>query len=497
MNIEILVAGLRLRTWHTQLGARLGVGPGARVALRLTDGPPLPSALELLLSLEQLVHRRPAARLAALAQANGAITAAAEDVDVAIDLAGEAPPKTARRALRVLYDGVPDEAAIFAALLDRRVPVIEVEDVATGATVARGVPSTENAGSIGEAYEEVVARTANVLAAAVRHPSFDMNAAPPGAGAIAGKAVARYAARSLAFKAARQLYHLCCRAPHWRVGWRMVADGDVWDTQSLGGPAWGNLPDPSLRFYADPFPIVRDGELTVFVEDFDHRTQKACISAVHFGDHGPVGPVFPVLQEPWHLSYPFLIEDDGEVWMIPESSQDRTVRLYRADPFPHRWVQEAVLLEGMEASDATVVRHAGQFWMLAATRDGVGSYSDMLSIFMADRLLGPWQPHPGNPVLIDAASARPAGAMLHRNGRLWRPVQDCRRGYGTGLGLAEVTRLDREGFAQKVHTTLRPGPEWPGRKLHTLNRAGPLEVIDGSGVSLRLPAALSGARDLM
>jgi hypothetical protein len=68
-----------------------------------------------------------------------------------------------------------------------------------------------------------------------------------------------------------------------------------------------------------------------------------------------------------------------------------------------------------------------------------------------------------------------------------RPVQDCRRGYGTGLGLAEVTRLDREGFAQELHTVLRPCPEWPGRKLHTLNRAGHLEVIDGSGLSPRLP----------
>jgi hypothetical protein len=84
MTIEIAVAGSRLRTWHTELGARLGAGPGARVALRLTDGPPLPSSLELLLSLEQLVHRRPAARLVARARASGATLAAAEEIDVAL-----------------------------------------------------------------------------------------------------------------------------------------------------------------------------------------------------------------------------------------------------------------------------------------------------------------------------------------------------------------------------------------------------------------------------
>lgn len=492
MKIELVVDGARLRNWHLGLPARLDAGPGSSVTLRLADGPALPSSLELLLQLEQLVHRLPAGRPGARTDANGALRSDGH-ADLTIDLTRGGSTNGAR-ALRVLYDGEPDEGAVFAALLERRVPTIEILDVATGAVVARGVASTENAGSLFEAYEEVVARTANVLAAALRRPTGEMPPSPKSPGALGRKAVARYAARTLAFTAARTLYRLCCRAPHWRIGWRMPGGRDVWETRSLGGAAWRNLADPGFRFYADPFPIVRGGETYVFLEDFDHRTQKAIVSAVRFGADGPVGRVFPVLEEPWHLSYPFLIEDGGEVWMIPESSQDRTVRLYRADPFPDRWVQEAVLLDGIEASDATVVRHDGLYWMFAATRDGAGSHSDMLSLFTAERLLGPWTPHPANPVLIDAGSARPAGNIARRDGRLWRPVQDCRAGYGTALGLAEITRLDREGFAQEVRTVLRPGPDWPGRKLHTLNRAGPLEVIDGSGLSPRVPFAMSGAR---
>ncbi len=34
-------------------------------------------------------------------------------------------------------------------------------------------------------------------------------------------------------------------------------------------------------------------------------------------------------------------------------------------------------------------------------------------------------------------------------------------------------------------TVLRPGPLWPGRRLHTLNRAGRLECIDGSATARR------------
>jgi hypothetical protein len=171
--------------------------------------------------------------------------------------------------------------------------------------------------------------------------------------------------------------------------------------------------------------------------------------------------------------------------MVPESSANASLTLYRADPFPDRWVAEATLLSGVETSDATIIRHRGLFWMFAATRDGLGSWSDTLSIWWADDLRGPWTAHAGNPVLIDQAGARPAGAMQVRDGKLWRPVQDCTQGYGTGIGIAEVTVLDRDNFGQRIDTVLRAPPHWPGRRFHTLNGAGPIECIDGAAYSPR------------
>ncbi|RZI39768.1 hypothetical protein EGT07_27215, partial [Herbaspirillum sp. HC18] len=46
-------------------------------------------------------------------------------------------------------------------------------------------------------------------------------------------------------------------------------------------------------------------------------------------------------------------------------------------------------------------------------------------------------------------------------------------------------------FKQIVRHTLKPGPLWPGRKLHTLNRCGRLEVIDGSRVQPKTRALAS------
>jgi hypothetical protein len=128
--------------------------------------------------------------------------------------------------------------------------------------------------------------------------------------------------------------------------------------------------------------------------------------------------------------------------------------------------------------------------MTATVRDGGGSYSDALHLWSARSFRGPWTPHRKNPVLIDTAAARPAGRVVERGERLIRPVQDCRRGYGAALALAEITRLDDNRFEQSVVSVLEPGKSWPGRRLHTVNRAGRLECIDGSAISFRAaPAA--------
>jgi hypothetical protein len=294
----------------------------------------------------------------------------------------------------------------------------------------------------------------------------------------------RHAARQIVGAFAHRAYRALYRAPHWRVGWRMIDGPGLIADLDHPGAGWVDLPDDGKRFYADPFPFEHGGELFLFVEDFEHRVGRGVISVVRFDDHGPTHTPEPVLHHDVHLSYPLVLEDSGEVWMIPETSEAGTVELYRASGFPTRWVREAVLLDGVEASDATVFRHGDRWWMTATVRDG-GSFSDALHLWHADALIGPWLPHGGNPVLLDISSARPAGRVVADGGRLLRPVQDGRKGYGAALAVAEVTRLDDQGFEQRVVGRTGPGPWWPGRRVHTLNRAGRLECIDGSAMSPR------------
>src|SRR5690606_10939794 len=115
----------------------------------------------------------------------------------------------------------------------------------------------------------------------------------------------------------------------------------------LGGATWNVLADPGDHYYADPFPFRHAGRDYLFFEDLDHKTNKGIISVVEFGEDGLPGPAVPVIEEPWHLSYPFLIEAGGEIWMIPEASLSGEVSIYRAVEFPHRWERHGALLSGL------------------------------------------------------------------------------------------------------------------------------------------------------
>lgn len=493
MRIALLVDRSRIRRWHVELARRLGaqgheawLEPGESVC-------PLSGSLRLLLALERVASRSPPGGLADHVEREPELRPASEARDLTIRLdGGEAA--SSRGAYRVTFDGGTGDGALFAALLAGRSP--EVEIGSEEGVIARGVASLEAAQGLAGGYDAVAARVISLVLRAVARPSPASAAAP--VVRSPSRSVAGYVAHGLAFSIARRLYHLCTYAPHWRVGWRIVGRHDVWETGDLAGAGWQVLADPGVRFYADPFPFVHGGRRHIFVEDLDHRTGKGVISAVELGLDGPRGYPAPVLEERCHLSYPFVFRHAGEIWMIPETSAEGRVSLYRATAYPDRWSREADLLGGVEASDATVFRHEGRWWMLASVRDGAGSHSDMLHAYWAPDLHGPWTPHAGNPVLVDRSAARPAGHVVTRGGRLWRPAQDCSNGYGAGLALAEIATLTETRFQQVVRRRLFPDRSWPGRRLHTLTRDGDLECIDGSATSWRWrarPAEVPGARE--
>jgi hypothetical protein len=496
MRLTIRLDPARLKRWHLRLVRRLAQRPLTRVAVEWGSGATMPPrAATVMTALECLLYRLPGRNPFAAVTAADLAQFVSRDVrgpdDIVLDLCGGAA-RLGERTWHLYFDGRREEAGAIGALVRSRTPIVSVVDATTGSEIVSGHPGVQSSRVLARAFDDVMARAATLVKAALdgATPRFCGERPVPASAGTA--AIAWFFLKSISFAAVALPYRLFYNTPHWRIGYRFVQGRDVVDLRAHPSGGWSVLPDNGLRFYSDPFPVEKDGRTFLFLEDLEHRLNRGVISAVEFDAHGPIGTPRPVLDTGSHLSYPFVFEHGGEMWMVPESCSTATVDLYRAERFPDGWVKQATLVSGVVASDATLFEHDGRWWMLATVQDGGGSYSDALHVWSAPELPGPWTPHRRNPVLVDLATARPGGRVVRRGHKLLRPFQDCRQGYGAALGLAEITRLDDDCFEQRVETILRPGPLWPGHRLHTLNRDGWLECIDGSASPRKLRPAFSG-----
>jgi hypothetical protein len=235
---------------------------------------------------------------------------------------------------------------------------------------------------------------------------------------------------------------------------------------------------PADRFWADPFPVRSDGRDFVLFEELPFATQRGRISILEIGHDGKVGDPMPVLERDYHLSYPFTFSWRGEHFLLPESADVSRIEVYRAVRFPFEWTLETITLEGHSLTDCTIVEHNDRWWMFANAAVPGASFWDELYLYHAPSPLGPWTPHRRNPVVSDVRTARPAGSLFARGRTLYRPSQDCSRGYGGAMNIQIVTRMDERDYEE--HTVGRLLPDWQPRLtgVHTVNALGGLTVLD-------------------
>jgi hypothetical protein len=289
--------------------------------------------------------------------------------------------------------------------------------------------------------------------------------------------LARYGCRAIGNRLFRR-----DRVLHWRMALR-ASETPLYAGAGAGAVAaalrefrW--IDSPRGHFWADPFLQVRGAQTWLFFEDFDYALGRAGLRATQIAADGSLGEAVPVLTRPYHLSYPHVFEADGETFMVPETSDAGVVELLRATDFPLRWERVSTLLR-LRAVDSTVFRHADRWWMLTSPMS-VSGHAPVTLLYSAAVLTGPWQLHPSSPISSDVRVARCAGAVIDcGGGRLLRPGQDCAGTYGRALVFNEIRRLDAAGYEETPVMRIGADAASGLSGVHTYNRAGRWEVIDG------------------
>jgi hypothetical protein len=245
--------------------------------------------------------------------------------------------------------------------------------------------------------------------------------------------------------------------------------------------AWLHDPD-HWSYLADPFALRRGGDLHVFVEAFDYRTKHAVIEHHRYGPGMICKGRQVALAGTAHLSYPYLIEEAGEVFMVPESQLNGEITLYRAHDFPLGWKRELTLLSNTRGADATLVRHQGLWWMFFSVVGPDARDQRELHAAHAPNLTGPWTLHPQNPIIDDRSGARPGGSPFTlADGSLILPVQDCSQTYGGGIRFLRFETLAPTHIVAHHEPTRLTGDlvsDSHRHGLHTLSSCGDMTLID-------------------
>jgi hypothetical protein len=368
----------------------------------------------------------------------------AGDFDLVLDLSEQAAAGHGR-VLRPLYDGVPDTLALVGRLQRGECPLLDIAD-GDGAILASSYASIGDSGTLEGRLDLIFARVEALLLRAIEGagvPVADRPVRPPAA--FSAARLLRAKARRLA---ARMLAPVRRGGAirHWNIALRR-SDLPP-DVRHFDLAAYTPLPvDPAI-FYADPFVFANEGRTFLFAEAYPYAAGKGHLVCAEVDKEGQTGTFRTVLERPWHLSYPYVFEHAGEIWLAPEGSTHKGVEIYRAAAFPWEWTLAHHLLPEWPLVDATLFEHEGRLWLLAGAATPGGSDWDELHAWHAPALAGPWTPHKLNPIKSDCRSARPGGRPLRLGGRLLRPAQRCERNYGEALAWLEIRTLTPDAFEE-------------------------------------------------
>jgi hypothetical protein len=272
--------------------------------------------------------------------------------------------------------------------------------------------------------------------------------------------------------------------PGWSLAYKFSQNNKV-ETSIF---RYKNLLPPKGFEWADPFVVFEEQHYYVFIEELEKKKKNAHLSYLKFDAQGELltPNAIKVIEEDFHLSYPFIFKEDGAYYMMPEMAGSNEVWIYKASSFPNKWEKFHLLFEDKQLFDPSLYFHENTWYLFGTEKTNIGSSRDQfLSIYFSEDLFGgKWVPHPLNPVTRDVRGARPAGKIFNWDSKLIRPGQIGAPNYGYGIQFHEIIKLSKTEFVERAIDVLVP--EWTDKikAVHTLNFEKGFSIIDIQGTKI-------------
>lgn len=219
---------------------------------------------------------------------------------------------------------------------------------------------------------------------------------------------------------------------------------------------WWTIGDP-VWIDADPFLFVHNNKLYLFYEDLHFYNYLGVIKMTYTTDLVHWSKPVLITHEPdCHFSYPFVFEDNGEVYMMPETGNQHNIRLYKADNDDltifslHKVIMQREDIPKdivYDFADSCIYKKDNLYYLLTSTMTNESYY---LHLYTSQQLEGPYEMHPSSPVVSNSKFGRCAGSLLEHDGHLYRFAQDCSDAYGKQVHLLEIDEITPTQYTEHV-----------------------------------------------
>ena len=206
------------------------------------------------------------------------------------------------------------------------------------------------------------------------------------------------------------------------------------------------------------FVVTQDGRTVCFVEDYSFAEGIGSISAIELFSDKKYIEIGSVIKDPFHMSFPYIFRYKDDLFIMPETNESNSIRVYKCDEFPDKWSFHKEIMNGMRAADSMVFEVGGKWWLLTNISDIENGdlHSRLMAFYSDSPLSSNWTPHQLNPIVFDSNIARNGGLLYTENKELVR-VRQCQKfdSYGDELSLAKIN-ITVDSYSEETIARVTP-----------------------------------------
>ena len=236
---------------------------------------------------------------------------------------------------------------------------------------------------------------------------------------------------------------------------------------------------PEDEFWADPFLFKYKKKKFIFFEKFLKKKNKGIISVATIKNN-EIYKIDDILKKNYHLSYPFILRHNKNIYLIPESYQAKKMQIYICKKFPTKWELLQTHFNNEIISDPTFFKYKKSLWFFVnKTNKNLIDLNKNLYLFKMSNNLTKIIPHKENPVRHSNYGGRSAGPILKIKNEFIRPAQiQKKNNYGYGLVFFKIFKLNLNKYLEKKISSLGPNLFENTKGIHHISNINDTFIVD-------------------